>query len=473
MSLARSIAYNTLLQTTAKIVSTFFAILAFAMIARYLGTNGFGAYATITAFLQLFGIMVDMGLTVITIQMVSEAGADQHKNFRNLFTIRLLSGIVIYLIAPAIALLLPYPTDVKLGIAVMAPSFFLSSLIQISTARYQAEVKMLAPTIAEIASKIVLIAGVAFIAQTDIGLMGVLAMILANNAAQWLILVVWRGHWRWMRLAFDWSIWRDVFFRTWPIALSILCNVVYLRADTIILSLFRPQADVGIYGAAFRVLEVMMTLPIMFVGLTLSSFTRAWSQGDRPAFARYFQKTFDVMAITSFPLVVGTWFVGTDAMILVTGEEFAASGSVLKLLMIAVGAIFFGSLFGHLINIIFEQRRMLIGYAAVAILGLGAYIVFIPIYSYYAAAIITIATEFLVAFIGFGVFYYKTRVAPSLLVAAKAVLSSAAMGIFLYAFPHWHLAAKVLMAIVVYGAILFITGGLTKDLIRALIGQKR
>ena len=179
------------------------------------------------------------------------------------------------------------------------------------------------------------------------------------------------------------------------------------------------------------------------------------------------------MAITSFPLVVGTWFVGTDAMILVTGEEFAASGSVLKLLMIAVGAIFFGSLFGHLINIIFEQRRMLIGYAAVAILGLGAYIVFIPIYSYYAAAIITIATELLVAFIGFGVFYYKTRVAPSLLVAAKAVLSSAAMGIFLYAFPHWHLAAKVLMAIVVYGAILFITGGLTKDLIRALIGQKR
>lgn len=469
MSLGRSIAYNALLQIVARAVGTIFAIVAFGLMARYLGTEGFGAYATVTAFLQLFGILVDMGLTVITIQMLSEAGADHKKNFHNLFTIRLLSGSVIYLIAPAVALLLPYPADVKIGIAVMAPSFFISSLIQLSTATYQAQVKMLAPMIAEIASKLVLIAGIALVAFLDWGLMGVLTMIVVNNAIQWLILVCSNAHWRGLRLAFDWDVWRAIFFRTWPIALSILCNVVYLRADTIILSLTRSQEEVGLYGAAFRVLEVTMTLPIMFIGLTLSSFTRAWSSGDRTAFTRYFQKSFDVMALGAFPLMVGAWFVGTDLMVVITGEDFREAGDILKLLIVAVGTIFFGSLFGHLINIISAQRRMLIGYAAVALVGLSAYLMFIPSYSYWAAAWITVATELAVALIGFGVFYTVTKIAPSWSITSKALVSSAAMGIFLYAFPQWHLAAKILAGTAVYGVTLFITGALTRETMRALL----
>lgn len=473
MSLSREIAYNTLLQIIAKVVGTLFAVIAFGLMARYLGAEGFGAYATITAYLQLFGILVDMGLTVITIQMISEAGADHRKNFHNLFTLRLLSGIVIYLLAPLIVLLFPYPAAVKLGVAIMAPSFFLSSLIQISTARYQAHVTMSAPVIAEIISKLILIGGIVVAIALDWGLPGILAMILINNGIQWLILVLWNNHWHWLRLAFDRDVWREIFRRTWPIALSILCNVVYLRADTVILSLFRSQEEVGLYGAAFRVLEVAMTLPVLFIGLTLASFTRAWSRDDRTAFSRYFQKSFDVMAISAFPLIVGTWFVGVEMMVFITGASFSESGEILKLLMIAVGPIFFGSLFGHLINIIHAQRRMLVGYACVAVAGLVAYLVFIPAYSYWAAATITITTELAIGMIGFAVFFTTTRIVPSLARACKALASSVIMGIFLYAFPGWPVVGKIFGAMGIYIVALFITGGLTKELVYSLLPKNK
>lgn len=472
MSLSRSIAYNSLLQLFAKIVGTLFAVIAFGLMARYLDTDGFGAYTTITAFLQFFGILVDMGLTVIAIQMVSEAGYDHQKNFRNLFTIRLISGIIIYLCAPLVVLLFPYPAAVKFGVLVMAPSFFISSLIQISTAPYQAGIRMRVPVIAEIISKFFLIGGIAAVALYDWGLVGILVMILANNLIQWVILLCGSRSWYAPPLAFDWDIWHDVFRRTWPIALSIVCNVVYMRADTIVLSLSQSQADVGIYGAAFRVLEVMMTLPLMFISLTLSSFARAWSSGDVPSFTRYFQKSFDVMALAAFPLVVGTWFVGTELMVAITGPSFYASGAILKTLMIAVGAVFFGSLFGNLINVIHAQRQMLIGYGIVALGGLAAYLYFIPLYSYWAAALITITTEIIIAVFGFGIFYLKTRVAPSLALCGKALCASVAMGILLYAFPFWPSILKVVAGALVYIIVLFLTGALTRELVASLLPKK-
>lgn len=472
MSLSRSIAYNALLQLIAKIVGTLFAVIAFGLMARYLDTDGFGAYTTITAFLQFFGILVDMGLTVIAIQMVSEAGHDHQKNFRNLFTIRLISGVIIYLCAPLAVLLFPYPAAVKFGVLVMAPSFFISSLIQISTAPYQAGIRMRVPVIAEIISKFFLIGGIAAVALYDWGLIGILVMILANNLIQWIILLCGSRSWYAPPLAFDWGVWHDVFRRTWPIALSIVCNVVYMRADTIVLSLSQSQADVGIYGAAFRVLEVMMTVPLMFISLTLSSFARAWSSGDRAAFSRYFQKSFDVMALAAFPLVVGTWFVGTELMVAITGPSFYASGAILKLLMIAVGAVFFGSLFGNLINVIHAQRQMLIGYGIVALGGLAAYLYFIPLYSYWAAALITITTEIIIAMFGFGIFYLKTRVAPSLTLCAKALCASIAMGIVLYAFPSWPSLLKVAAGALVYIIVLFLTGALTRELVASLLPKK-
>lgn len=469
MSLGKQIAYNTALQTVAKILSTLLAVVAFGLMARYLDQDGFGAYTTITAFLQFFGILVDMGLSVIAIQLISEIGHDHTKNYNNIFTIRLFSAICIYLLAPLAVLFFPYPYEIKLGVLVMAPSFFLSSMIQMSTVVYQVRLSMMVPTVADIISKVFLIGGIALAAYMDWGLVGVLIVILLNNTVQWGVLFFSSRQWALPQLSFDWHIWRIVFGRTWPIALSILCNVIYLRADTLILSLYTTQGNVGIYGAAFRVVEVLMTFPIMFIGLTLASFARAWSSGNIPLFARYFQKTFDFMALTAFPLIVGTFFTGTPIMVLVAGSSFTESGHLLKLLIVATGAIFFGSLFGHLINIINEQKKMLIGYFSVAVIAVACYLVFIPRYGYWAAASITILTEVLVALIGFWVFFSKTRIVPRLGYATKTLSASCVMGVFLYAFPQLNLLIKIPGACMVYVVALTLVGGLTKEMVSSLM----
>lgn len=44
---------------------------------------------------------------------------------------------------------------------------------------------------------------------------------------------------------------------------------MYLKTDTLILSLIKSPEEVGLYGAAYRIIDVPTTLPYMFAGIIL------------------------------------------------------------------------------------------------------------------------------------------------------------------------------------------------------------
>jgi len=473
MSLSQKIAHNTLIQIIGKILNTILGIIAIALMTRYLGREGFGAFTTVTAFVQFFGILIDMGLSLVAIQMISEVGEHHERNYKNIFTMRFFSALILYSLAPLAALFFPYPSIIKIGIAITALSFFLSSLLQILTVPFQVHLRMMPPMIADVFSRILLLGGIFAAITFHGGFYGILWAVVFNNAIQAILLYICVLPICAVSFAFDWDVWRRVFVRGWPIALSIIFNLVYLKADTIILSLYKSQSDVGIYGAAYRVFEVLMTLPIMFMGVTLGSFTHAWSSGDHASFKRYFQKSFDFMALLTLPIVVGTLFLAQPIMILIAGTAFSISGDILRILIIASGFVFFGTLFGTLINVIHEQKRMLIGYVSGALLGLLGYVVFIPTYSYWGAAWMTITAEALVAVVGFWIFYKKTQIIPSCSLLLRAILASMCMATVLFFTSSWNLLLTIFLATLSYGVTLYFFGGIPHDVLVSLIPQKK
>jgi len=102
MSLARSIFTNTAIHAVGKIISTAIGLAVVAMVARYLKPEGFGEYSTVAAYLQIFGIVLDMGLYVLALREISKPGIDIAKTFSSFFTLRLLSAVLILLPAPFI-----------------------------------------------------------------------------------------------------------------------------------------------------------------------------------------------------------------------------------------------------------------------------------------------------------------------------------------------------------------------------------
>lgn len=468
MSYTRTIAHNTIYQITGKAVSTVIGIVVIGMLTRYLGVKGFGQYTTIMAFLQLFGVLVDFGLYIILVKKISEPGADEASLVGNVFTLRLFSAIIFLGLAPLVVLLFPYPAVVKWGVLLTTLSYLAITLNQVMAGVFQKHLRMNRVVMAEVAGRLILIAGTYAVIAIHAGLLWVMATVVASSVGNFLLTFSLSRSLVRFHLQFDWPVWRAVIRESWPIALSIAFNLVYFKADTIILSLFKPEADVGVYGASYKVLEVLTTVPAMFAGLVLPLLAAAWAAQDMERFKRVLQKAFDAMALIAVPLAFGTYFIAQPVMDLIA-PEFTNAGRVLQLLIVATATIFIGNLFGNTVVAINKQRTMMWLYLVVAVVSLAGYLALIPRYSYYGAAAMTIASELMVTLSAVYIVIRSSKVGLSLRPFNKAVLASAVMAIAMHFLRGQNLAILLFAGVAVYGVAIVVLRGVTRGVIQEII----
>ena len=94
MNEMKKIAHNTLIQVLGKALTISFALVGFGLITRYLGQEGFGYFTTVYAFLTIFGILVDLGLQMTTIKLISDPNNNEGQILSNALTIRLILSVI-------------------------------------------------------------------------------------------------------------------------------------------------------------------------------------------------------------------------------------------------------------------------------------------------------------------------------------------------------------------------------------------
>lgn len=470
--LATRVAYNTIIQIVGKIISTIIGLLSVALMTRYLGQAGFGDYTTVITFVSFFAIIADLGMTLVTSQMISRPGADERKIINGLFGLRLVSILVILGLAPIVAYFMPYSAAVKLGILIAGLSFIFPALNQIIIGLLQKHLRMDQAMIAETVGRILLITGVWLAIKSNTGLNGVLWASVISAAGHFLVAYFLAGHFYWLRPDFDLKFWRHVLRHSWPLALTTILNLLYLKTDTLILSLVRPANEVGLYGAAYRAIDVVTTLPFLFAGIILPILTRSWAEKKKDYFKVVLQKSLDLIGLLALPLVLGTLALGQPVMALLAGPEFIESGNILKILIFAVGGIFIGCMFAHAVIAIDRQKEMIAPYIFVGISSLVLYGITIPRWSYLGAAIITVYSELMIAYLAARLIKKHTGFTISLRVLKKSLFASIIMALVIFILPSsfynkwWNLLLVVSGSGLFYGFILFLFKGITKEDLR-------
>jgi len=469
MSLAKKVAHNIIVQVGGKIISVILGLWALVLITRLLGPNGFGEYTTIMTYLSFFAVIADLGLTLVTVQMVSGRDNDESKILNNLFGLRLVSILLLLVWAPIIIIWLPYSPAIKIGVAISLAAFFFPALNQIIVGFFQKRLSMDRNAMAEVISRAVLVVAIVWAQSKNMGLNGVLIATVVSAAANFIAHYIFACQFTIIKPEFDWSIWKKIITRSWPLTITIILNLIYLRADTLILSLLRSSSEVGLYGATYKIVDVLTTFPFMFAGLILPILTAAWLEKKPDYFNHVLQKSLDFMIMMAVPLAVGTQFLGRPVMLFVAGRDFAPAGQILQVLIFAVVAIFFGTMFSHAVIALNQQKKMIIPYIFTGLSALAAYLIFIPQFSYFGAAGVTIYSEIAIAvFSALCVFKYS-NFRPNFKMFFRTVAASLIMGIFLYFFTDiWqttrlHLALLITIASLIYFVALYILGGIKKS----------
>ena len=471
MAIARKIAYNVIFNVIAKILSTILALVGIGFITRYLGTNGFGDYSTVLAFFAFFGAVADLGLYAITTREISRPDADEKKILGNAFALRMISSVIVFLLTPVLVFFLPYSHDVKLGILIAAASFVFSSTYMVLNGVFQKNLAMDKVAATEVFGKLLQISIIILAVKNNLGFTTIILSILASMIFNFSAVLFLVRKYVPIKLQFDFSYWKKFLKEAAPLGISAVVVFAYFKMDTILLSVLKTNAEVGIYNAAYKVIENISFFPAMIMGLVFPMFSRHIFS-DKKHFTYLANETFKVFLILVVPIVIGALFLSEGVIHLIGGDAFAQASNTLRILIFALAFIFFGGFFNNILIAGNHQKKMLWAFAICAIFNITANIIFIPIFSYTASAIISASTELLVAVLSFILTLKYVGYVPSFRFLPHILFSGFAMAIFLYFFQAHGFFFLVLTSSLIYLLFLWLTHTITIRELRSIFVTK-
>ena len=201
-------------------------------------------------------------------------------------------------------------------------------------------------------------------------------------------------------------------------------------------------------------------------------FTAAYVAKNHEALKNIWQNTFDFFVIISGAMLLGVWLVSKPLMIILAGSEFAASGPILNILILATAAIYFGTMFSYLVVAIGAQKSMVKYFLLVAVFGLAGYFIFIPKFGYWAAAWMTVVVEIMLWFFAWLVVKQKLNLKSNLTVVYKVGESMLVAFLAVYFVKDLPVIFLPMIALLVYGLSLYFFKAVDKNLFKQLLNKK-
>jgi O-antigen/teichoic acid export membrane protein len=287
-----------------KIISTLIGFFTTALMLRYLQPAGFGGYTAAIAYVGFFSVVADLGLYMILMRDFNRPGADREKILGNVLGLRWASALFVLGLSTIVAFFLPfYSPEVRQAIAICAVSFVAVAGTQLLVAVFQTYLVAWWVSIGEILGRCVLLGSVLTVIALHGGLLSMMVAVLLGSAVNFLFMIVMARRYVRVRVRFELVEWKKIFLDALPISISIVLNLLYFKADTIFLSVFQKGDEaIGLYGAAYKVLEILITFPIMFVGLLLPALAQTFAAEKKEEFMNLFQRGVDALLLLVAPI---------------------------------------------------------------------------------------------------------------------------------------------------------------------------
>jgi len=429
MSFKRQVAYNTIIQLTGKAVAILLSVIITIALTRHFGPTGYGYYNTVITFVGFFIVLADLGVYPILVREMSQRPKEKEQIYATVFFYRVISSLVTMGFAFLVGFLMPYPQLVKLAIGIYALSAFLSLLISLIMAVFQINYRMDLPTFVEISSRILYLFTLLWGLKQGYNLYGIFWLLVVATVVNLVLDLALSQRYMKTKIVFDFELLKGFLKESLPMGLATILGLIHFKVDTILLSVMKPAADVGIYGAAYRIFENLIIIPGIFVGLLFPRLSELYLQ-DSEGLRRVFQKAIDLLLMAVLPTIVIFYFLSPYLIETMAGPQFAPAHLALRILLASLFATFLVSLFSYLCIASKKQKILIYLWAAFSLLNILLNLLFIPLFSYKGAALTTVVTEFGVLFTLYFIVNNLIRIRPSFGFLGRLFLPTAFLILF-------------------------------------------
>lgn len=390
------IALNATSQLVVRFSGTLTSFLATFLIAKFLGVEELGSFIKITTFVALFYLFIDYGINSYFLKHHFEKAEEL---FGNLLALRFFISIFVFILVGVLTLALPdngnsgYSGIEKIGILIFSCTLFTEGVLVSFSGLLQKHLLQRKLILPSILSSVILLAGICLSIYLHS-----LSMLLLSYPVSELFQIILLHLFLKRNISYSFSFLsfssfsRKALLSSSPLALMLVLNVVYFRADSFILALFRNNMDVGIYGFSYKIFEFLIAFPTFF------------SAGVFPILIKNVnnEKVFEDKVLSHAGILLGASLIFLTIscilapFIALIKPEFLQAVFPLQILSCSLPFFFLTSLFQWVLLLKEKIKQLVFIYASTMFLNILLNIIFIPKYSYIAASFITLVTEGLV-----------------------------------------------------------------------------
>lgn len=458
-SVVRRVAWNTAAQGIGKAAILAIGLASVVVTTRYLGASDYGKVALAFAFIQMLGVLADVGLLTVVVREISRDTESTDRLVGNALVLRLALSLVTLALAAIASLLLPWDTEVRVAILIAGVPFVLGLVNSALVAVFQARLRMDRAAVADVLGRAASFVALVIVVTLDLGFYAVVATAAAGAAVT--LAVTWTLVHREASPAprAERAVWRSLLVTALPVGAALAVSEIYFRLDTLLISAYRSYDEVGLYSLSYRIVELIAILPAIVMTSVFPLLSR-YLRDRRDLAERTIDAAGDLFVAVGVPIAAGGLVVAPELVRVVGGDEFAGAADPLRLLLFAVALAFVSGLFGHALIAGGRQASALrLGLAALAF-NLVLNLILIPPYGIEAAAAVGVGSEVLLVAGGLFLVRRELGLRPHFALLWRVVVSAAVMGGVLALVDDWPLAVLLALGVVLYAAALWALGGL-------------
>ncbi len=387
-----------------EVVSKLVGFLIGIWMARGFGPELYGKWSFALAFVTIFSVIADFGLSTLTVR---ELARDKEKTKDYFLNITLLKFILGAVSLGLMALIINF---VEKDSEIISLVYFLGIYIVINTfaaffeSIFRAREKMQYEAICRISQSILLFALAAFFIFNGFPILNIsFAYISAALLGTILALIFVLRHFYFFKETdnnnnhisshkINLKFCKELLLEAWPFALSTVAIFLYNYFDQTMLGVMREAKEVGLYSAAFKIVFTFQVFGDVLAVAFFPQLSRKYKEGVGELKEIFFQFQ-KVMLAFVVPFTVLLFAFASPILLFLYGSAYVAASSVFQVLVLSIAILLLAFPFGETLKAADRQKSYLWAIGSGAIVNIVLNLIFIPKMGMMGAAIATLISE--------------------------------------------------------------------------------
>ena len=378
-------------------------------VARYLGPDQFGVYSFAAAFVALFGAIAKLGLDGIVVRDLVNQPDKRDIYLGTAFWLKLIGALVTLLTLAIAVQFTSNDATTNLYIFIIASGLIFQSF-EVVDFYFQSKVLskyVSTARLIQLALSSVLKLYFIFI-QADLFWFVLVSLIDQISLAFSLAFAYWRQKIGSFFGRFSVGIAKAMLRNSWPLILSGITVMLYMRIDQIMIKEMLGEREVGLYSAAVRLSEAWYFVPAIITTSLFPAIVSAKKTSEKLYHARL-QRLYTTLVWMAIAVVVPMTFLSDWLITLLYGEAYKDAAQVLIIHIWGGVFVSIGVASGSWFISENLQRHAFYRTSLGAIINVILNLILIPIFGLIGAAIATVIAQSMAALF-FDVFTKKTRI---------------------------------------------------------------